>query len=358
MRQNHIFLLKAYARLLGSKLIQKAVPIRACIEIPAAGESFILIAAAHWPSDVTAFEPAMDQARTRHVLSAAMSDGLKAEPLASELRHLAGGLSGLGAFGWAEPPEMLLRHLQEGLDHRRILAFHRGAWVLPHDRMDAEGERMLDLVASGPSGLASPGALNFHGLTLTERCATVLRAAAPGVPADEREAFGRLLGPEALGTAAEVMQYWCASPFVPSGSVAHLLSLLAPGGMWGAAPYAQASLLNAAVAGTRDARSLNDLDEPARQIALAVGRIGVRAFAELLARLRRRVRPVMFIPVEAVAPGPVAPPPRLAVPPPPPPETEMADVDEATQARTLRIAARKRKPFVKRCPKKAARRRA
>lgn len=299
----------------------------------------------------------MDQPRTRQVLHAALSDGLKAEPQASELRHLAGGLSGLGAFGWAEPPGMLLRHLQEGLDHRRILAFHRGAWVQPHDRMDAEGERMLDLVASGPSGAASPGAVNFHALSLTERCATVLRAAAPGVPAGEREAFGRLLGPEALGTAAEVMQYWCVSPFVPTGSVAQLLCLLAPGGMWGAAPYAQASLLNAAVAGTRDARSLNDLDEPARQIALVVGRIGAQAFAELLARLRRRVRPVMFIPLEAVAPGPVKPALRAALPlmpPPLAPVTEMAGLDEAAQARALRTAARRRAPFVRRCKKTRA----
>jgi hypothetical protein len=327
------------------RYVPEGISIRACIEIAAAGESFVLIPAIHWPSDIAAFEADIGHGRARHALSSALTAALRDEPQATELRHLAAGLVGQGSFGWAEPPEMVLHHLQAGLDQRRILAFHCGAWVQPHDRMDAEGQRMLHLVAEGPSGDAAPSTVNFHGLSLTERCAALLRAAAPHLPAGEREAFGRLLGPEALGTASDVMQHWCVSPVVPSGSVARLLSMLAPGGMWGVTPYAQASLLNAALAGTRDARSLQDLDVPARRLALAVGQIGVGAFAELLARLRRRVRPVMFIPVEAVAPGPEKPAPRVAVAPASAPESEMEGVDEVALAQMLREAARLHVPF-------------
>ena len=333
--------------MLRSAYIEEAFPIRTCIEIPTAGETFILIAPFGWPSEVAVFEPAIQRGTAAYALESALTNGLRWEPLASDLKRLAAGLSGYSSPGDMDRPERIVRTLLDGVKQRRILAFHRHAWSRFDELVDAEAARMLDLVARGPSGAFGVSDIKFHVLSQTERFAVVLRMAAGGLPAAQREVFARLLGEEALGVAADVMYYWSISPYAPTGSVAQLVARLAPGGMWGAAPYVQASLLQEAVALTRDARSVADLERAGRLVGEVVGRMGVLPFAELLARLRRRVRPRLLIKPEAVAPGQVRPAVRAAMPltPAAPPETEMAGVDEVALAEMLREAAKMHVPF-------------
>ena len=348
MQRDSICRLKLKQRLLGSIYIGEAISIHTCIEIPAAGESFVLIAAADWPGEVAGFEPAIHHGRAAHALEFSLANGMRQEPLSSDLKRLAADLSGYVSHGDMERPERVARTLLDAVRQRRILAFHCHAWSVFDDSVDAEATRMLDLLARGPSGALGVSDVKFHVLSQTERFAVVLRIAAGGLPAAQREVFARLLGEEALGVAADVMYYWSISPYAPTGSVAQLVARLAPGGMWGAAPYVQASLLQEAVALTRDARSVADLDRAGRHVGEVVGRMGVLPFAELLARLRRRVRPRLLIKPEALVRGPVRPAVRAAMPPAPPappPETEMAGVDEAALAAMLREAAKLHVPF-------------
>ena len=119
-------------------------------------------------------------------------------------------------------------------------------------------------------------------MSLTDRLEVVVRRAAALVPGDAGRRLAELVSPEALAIMAGVVAVWAASHFVGVGEIADVALLV---GGWltiGAGAVAGCRKLLSFGLGTYNARTKADLERAAKDLAEAVGILGVDVALGLL----------------------------------------------------------------------------
>jgi len=119
-------------------------------------------------------------------------------------------------------------------------------------------------------------------MSLTNRLEVVVRRAAALVPGDAGRRLAELVSPEALAIIAGIVTVWAASHFVGVGEIADVALLV---GGWltiGAGAVAGCRKLLSFGLGTYNARTEADLERAAKDLAEAVGILGIDVALGLL----------------------------------------------------------------------------